>query len=190
MKCTNFRESQTIPNEMWKLIEYDTRYQVSNYGRFRKKLKNDYRYLKPFRKGNLFQVKIKDKDFNCARLVANAFIKTLTKEDRVYHKNKLENDNNWRNLEVVSLKELGKRTGHISKSQRVVEVKDNEIIRDWSSARKAAKDLYVSYQTVMDYCNKKVKKPMFNLMWEEDYFDMVFEPFIWENKNKKEKRGN
>lgn len=78
-----------IANEIWKSIGYDPRYQVSNYGRFRKKNpKNGYRYLKPFRKGNLFQVKIKDKDMNCARLVANAFIKQLSKEDRVYHKNK------------------------------------------------------------------------------------------------------
>lgn len=175
-----------IANEIWKSIEYDPRYQVSNYGRFRKKNpKNGYRYLKPFRKKNLFLVKIKDKDFNCARLVANAFIQRLTENDRVYHKNKIESDNYYKNLEVICLRELGKRTGHISKSQRVVEVKDNEIIRDWPSARKAAKDLFISYQTVMDYCNKKVKKPMYSLMWEDDYFDMVFEPFKWEQKRRK-----
>ena len=53
-------------NEIWKTIDYDTRYQVSNWGRFRKRnLKNGYRYLKPFRKKNLFQVKIKDKDLTC-----------------------------------------------------------------------------------------------------------------------------
>jgi len=37
----------------------------------------------------------------------------------------------------------------------------------------------------MDYCNKKVKKPMYNLMWEEDYFDIVLEPFSWEHKKNK-----
>ncbi len=172
-----------ITNEVWKSIEYDIRYQVSNYGRFRKKNpKNGYRYLKPFRKHNLFVVKIKDKEMNCARLVANAFIKTLSSNDRVYHKNHLDFDNFYQNLEVMSLQKLGRLTGHISKSQRVVEVKNNEIIRDWPSARKAAKDLFVSYQTVMDYCNKKVKKPMYNLMWEEEYFNLVFEPFSWEKK--------
>lgn len=171
------------PNEFWKQIEYDSRYEVSNFGRFRKKNpKNGYRYLKPFRKGNLFIVKIKDKEFTCARLVANYFIRELKDGERVYHKNKLENDNYYKNLEILSLEELGKRTGHISKSKRVVEVKDNEVVREWRSARRAAKDLFVSYQTVMDYCNKKVKNPMFNLMWEDDYFDEIFEPFIWENK--------
>ena len=173
-------------NEIWKSIEYDSRYQVSNWGRFRKKNpKNGYRYLKPFRKQNLFLIKVKDKNMNCARLVANAFIKKLSSTDRVYHKNKLENDNFYRNLEVISLKELGKRTGHISKSKRVVEIKNNEIIRDWRSARKVSKDLFISYQTVMDYCNNKVKKPMYNLMWEDDYFDKELEKFKWEKRSKK-----
>lgn len=171
--------------ELWKSIEYDTRYQVSCYGNFRKKNpKNGYRYLKPFRKHNMFMIKIKDKDMNCARLVANAFIKKLNKEDRIYHKNKIESDNYYGNLKVVSLRELGKLTGHISKSQRVVEIKNNEIVRDWSSARKAAKDLFISYQTVADYCNNKVKNPMFNLMWEENYFDIEFKPFSFENKRR------
>lgn len=175
-----------ITNEIWKSIEYDLRYQVSNYGRFRKKNpKNGYRYLKPFRKKNLFLVKIKDKDFNCARLVADHFIKKLSATDRVYHKNKMENDNRVYNLRIVSLQELGKLTGHISKSQRVVKIKNNEIVRDWPSARKAAKDLFVSYQTVMDYCNNKVKFPMFNLMWEDDYFDKVLEPFSWDHRKEK-----
>lgn len=172
-----------IRGEVWQSIKYDLRYQVSNFGRFRKKNpKNGYRYLKPYRKKNLYMVKIKDKEMNCARLVANAFIQPLSLSDRVYHKNKLESDNYYKNLKVVSLKELGKLTGYISKSQRVVEVKNNEIIRDWPSARKAAKDLFISYQTVVAYCNKKVEKPMYSLMWEEDYFDLVFEPFNWENK--------
>ncbi len=175
----------TWKSEVWESIKYDIRYQVSNHGRFRKKnSKNGYIYLKPFRKQNLFFVKIRNKNMNCARLVANAFIKPLSSTDRVYHKNKLKNDNHYKNLKIVSLKELGKLTSHISKSQRVVEVKNNEIIRDWPSARKAAKDLFISYQTVMNYCNKKVQKPMYNLMWEEDYFDLVFEPFSWEKKRR------
>lgn len=175
-------------NEIWKSIDYDYRYQVSNYGRFRKKNpKNGYRYLQPFRKDNLFQVKIKDKSMNCARLVANHFIRPLNKNDRVYHKNHYEFDNRSENLEILSLSELGKRTGFISRSQRVVEIKNDEIFRDWNSARKAAKDLYISYQTVMDYCNKKVKKPMYNLMWEEDYFEMIFEPFSFEKSRYKKK---
>ena len=170
--------------EEWKSIEYDQRYQVSSFGRFRKKTKKGYRYLKPFKKHNLYVVKIKDKTMNAARLVANAFIRELKSNEQVYHKNHLNYDNFYRNLEILSPKELGKKTGHIATSKRVVEVKDNEIVRAWRSSRKAAEKLFISRQTVSDYCNKKVKKPMFNLWWEDDYFEEVLEPFSWENKRK------
>ncbi len=177
-----------ITNEVWKSIDYDYRYQVSNYGRFRKKNpKNGYRYLKPYRNKNKFVIKINGKEKTCSRIVAHYFIRPLNENDCIYHKNHYEFDNRCRNLEVISRTELGKKTGHISKSQRVVETKDGEIIRDWTSARKAAKDLYISHQTVMDYCNKKVKKPMYDLMWEEDYFEMIFEPFSFEKSRYKKK---
>lgn len=168
----------------WKSIEYDTRYQVSNFGRFRRKLKKGYRYLKPYRKRDLYVIKINGKHVNCARLVANAFIRELKSNEQVYHKNHLNFDNFYRNLEILSPKELGKKTGHIATSKRVVEVKNNEIVRAWRSTRKAAETLFISRQTVSDYCNKKVKKPMFNLWWEDDYFEEVLEPFSWEHKGK------
>ena len=170
--------------EEWKEIEYDKRYQVSNFGRFRKRLKKGYRYLKPYRKHNKFVIHIGNKEITCARLVANYFIKPLTNEDCVYHKNKLEHDNYYRNLKVISRSDLGKRVGHISKAKRVVEVKDSEIVRAWRSSRKAAGKLFINHQTICDYCNKKTKKPMFNLMWEDDYFDKVLEKFSWEHKRK------
>lgn len=160
--------------EEWKQIK-DTIYEVSNYGRFRKKNpKKGYRYLKPFRQQNQFCIKVNGKAKNCARLVAHYHIRPLTSEDCVYHKNKLEFDNYIYNLKIVDKKTLGKMTGHISKSKRVVEVKDGEISREWRSARKAAKDLYISRQTVSDYCNFKIKKPLYNLMWEEDYYQIWF----------------
>ena len=94
----------------------------------------------------------------------------------------MEFDNYYRNLKVVSLKELGKLTGHISRSKRVVEIKNKEIVREWSSARKASIDLFINRQSICDYCNNKVEFPLFNLMWEDDYFNEVLEPFNWESK--------
>ena len=166
--------------EIWKPIEFNTRYEVSNFGRFRKKLKKGYRYLKPYKKHNLYVIKMKDKEYNCARLVASAFIRPLKNNEQVLHKNGLAFDNFYRNLEILSPKELGKRTGHIARSKRVVLVENGEIKRSWRSSRKAAKDLFVCRQTVSDYCNGKVKKKMLNLMWEDDYFDKVLEKFSWE----------
>lgn len=160
--------------EEWKRID-NTRYYVSNFGRIKKaNPKNGYRFIKPFRHKNKFIVKIEGKQRVVSRLVANAFIRPLKANERVFHKNNMEWDNYYRNLQIMGLKELGKRTGHISRSKRVVEVKDGEIIRDFRSIRECGRKLYMSYQTVLHYCNGLVKKPMYNLMFEDDYFDSCF----------------
>ena len=158
--------------EEWKPILYDPRYQVSSMGRFRHhKFKKGWTYIRPYRKGNVFEVRIKDKKLNCARLVCEAFIRPLKDNEVVYHKNRLDFDNYFRNLAIMTRQQAGRRTGHISKSKCVVQIQNGEISKWWRSARAAAKDLYVSYQTVSDYCNNKVQFPMYNLMWEEEYFE-------------------
>lgn len=158
--------------EEWQPIEYDPRYQVSNLGRFRKQNKKGYRYLKPYKKwgDQTYVIKINQKEFKVARLVANAFVKPLEPGDVVFHKNRLEFDNFYRNLQVITREESGRRTGGISRSKSVVLLKGNEIKKIWKSGRKAAKDLYISRQTVCDYCNNKTQNKIYNLMWEDDYF--------------------
>ena len=172
--------------EEWQPIEYNPRYEVSNLGRIRKLNKKGYRYLKPYRKWKrqLYVIQIGKREYSVARLVANAFVKRLEPGDVVYHKNKLEFDNFYRNIQVMSKEQCGRRTGGISKSKSVVLLKGGEIKRIWKSARKAEKDLYISRQTICDYCNNRVQKKMYNLMWEDDYFDKVFEKFSWEYKRK------
>lgn len=161
--------------ETWKPIEFDPRYEVSNLGRFRKKNKKGYRYVKPFRKYNrsIYVVKINGKEFMCSRLVANAFIRPLKPEERVYHKNGMQFDNFYRNLEILDKVECGERTGFIARSRNVVLVDKGEIKKSWRSARKAAKDLFISKQTVCEYCHNRTKKKMFNLMWGDDYFKQL-----------------
>lgn len=169
--------------EQWKEIKLDPRYEVSNLGRFRKKNpKNGYRYLKPYRNGNKFVIKINNKECTCSRLVANVFIKPLEDKDCVYHKNKLEFDNYYKNLKIMTRSELNSKVGHLSKSKNVVLVENGEIKKWYRSARAAAQKLHINRQSVCDYCNGKVKKKMFNLMWEDDYFDTVFEKFSWEKR--------
>lgn len=51
----------------------------------------------------------------------------------------------------------------------VIEIKDNKIVRQWNSINQAAKELYLTRQTIMNYCNNKTKKKQFNLMWKKDY---------------------
>lgn len=52
------------------------------------------------------------------------------------------------------------------KSKGVVEIVDGKITRKWSSVSKCAKDLYLTRQTIMNYCNNKTKNKAFNLEWE------------------------
>lgn len=86
-------------------------------------------------------------------------------------------DNFYRNLEILNRSELGKRVGHISKAKSVVLVKNGEIKGIYRSARATAKKLHINRQSVCDYCNRKVKNKMYNLMWEDDYFEEIEKEF-------------
>ena len=60
----------------------------------------------------------------------------------------------------VSGAELGKRTGASAARIPVAKVTpEGEIVEVYPSARVAARENHMSYQTVLDRCNGKVKKP-------------------------------
>jgi hypothetical protein len=54
------------------------------------------------------------------------------------------------NLIIISKSEHGKRTGHLSRSQKIIA---NGV--EYMSVRACAKALFVSYQTLLDYINGK-----------------------------------
>ncbi len=64
---------------------------------------------------------------------------------------------------------MKEKSRNFIEGKAVVEIEDGKIINRWDSIQKAAKDLFTTRQTVMNYCNNKTKKKMFNLMYEEDY---------------------
>lgn len=49
----------------------------------------------------------------------------------------------------------------------IVEIENNKVVRRWSSINKCAKDLYLTRQTIMNYCNNKTRNKAFNLEWEK-----------------------
>lgn len=53
----------------------------------------------------------------------------------------------------------------------VIEIKDNKIVRQWNSINQAAKELYLTRQTIMNYCNNKTKNKQYDLRWKEDKND-------------------
>lgn len=78
----------------------------------------------------------------------------------VYHRNGEAKDNYLHNLAFITPQELGQKTGSTGGRRPVVKVTpEGEIVACYTSARDAAKANYLSYQSVMDRCNGKIKKP-------------------------------
>lgn len=75
-------------------------------------------------------------------------------------------------------KKLGALTGHKSRRKAVVKFdwRTQEAVDVYRSARQAAKENYMSYQTIIDRCNGKIKSPIapdgFIYQWDSgDYGD-------------------
>ena len=78
----------------------------------------------------------------------------------VCHKNGDLSDNCLHNLIFMTNAEVGKAFGH--KSTRIPVVKltpDGEVVDCYPSVREAARANHMSYQTIIDRCKGKVKKP-------------------------------
>lgn len=77
-----------------------------------------------------------------------------------YHKNGDLDDNSVNNIGFTSRKRLGQKTGAASRRKPVAKVTPaGEVVALYPSAREAARANHMSYQTVLDRCNGKVKKP-------------------------------
>lgn len=108
------------------------------------------------------------KEFNLARLIYETWVGEIPYGMVVAKIGGTHLDCHVNNLKLISMRERGKMTGAMAKSKPVELLDESGIVIDsWGSARKAAKDLFMSYQTVMDICNKKRKKPLANLRWEK-----------------------
>ena len=167
--------------EIWKQIE-NTDYEVSNLGRVRRYVTNHpmikkpfYRYLTPYKKISYkgkhktayIQIVVHaDKVYKLQRLVAHYFIRPLTKNDVVINKNNIY-DCRVENLKIISKSEHGKKTGHLARQRKIALIEKGVIKKIFKSTREAEKELYISRQTVSDYCNGKVAKPMYNLRWAD-----------------------
>lgn len=78
-----------------------------------------------------------------------------------YHLNGDTFDNRAANIGFITNRELGKKTGARSRSRAVEKIAENgEIVEIYRSAREAARQNYMSYQTVINRCNGKVKGPI------------------------------
>ena len=160
------------PFDMWRRVPGTKTYLVSREGGIRKVWKSGkVTDLKPQRKltekGRSQTVRLtengKRKEYIISHLVAAAFLPPKPPGTVIYHKNGIRFDNHVENLGYITRAELGKKTAHKSKCRAVFKIdQDGNEIEIYRSAREAAKKNYMSYQTVIDRCNHKVKNEYFS----------------------------
>lgn len=154
--------------EMWKQYK-DTPYYASTYGRVKRIYKNGKeKILSPWIKKNRSRssyivVKIHCKETVLAQLIYETFNGPIPSGYVVVHRNKVFTDNALVNLKLVDRRMLGSLYGGRTAARRLIYCYDNKCI--YKGTREAAKALHISRQTVSDYCNNRVKKPMFRLRW-------------------------
>lgn len=123
------------------------------------------RTMSNYKHKSKWAVKINKKEVNAARIYAKAFIKRdLNSDDCVLvYGNELK----LNALKVVDRSKCASITGSLASSRyerkNIGLFKHGVLVRSWPSSRKAAKDLFCSYQTVLDTCHGKVKKPSFDV---------------------------
>ena len=149
---------------MWRQIE-DTNYYIDVNGRIKKVYKNkNQKILRTYRKGSIQIIKINGKQRNVARLVVESFYRKLKKDEVVVHVNGIILDNRLENLKIMKKKEAGKITGALAKQKTILLMENGEIKQIFKGTREAEKKLFISRQTVSDYCNDKVKHKMYDLI--------------------------
>jgi len=165
--------------EFWRDIPGSLVYQISNCGNVRKKIQDGkFKNIKTYcAKGKWMMVKVKKnniyKEFCVHRLVAEAFLKPPENNNMVvYHKNELIRDNHVDNLEWITLKELGKKSGAIQRSIPVIQLdtKTGEIINFYKSIAAAARDNYVHKETICQVIRGKLKTAA-GYRWKKESFE-------------------
>ena len=173
--------------DTWKDIPgYGGKYQCDREGNFRRVYKSGKtRQIRPYRKNettNKMVIHLTDDSGKTSEklvlgIMALTFLGPAPVGYVAYHKNGALTENHINNIEYISRKELGKITG--CKSTRKTVAKINrlcEIVAVYSSARQAAKENFMSYQTIIDRCNGKVKSAFapdgYAYAWEDSEVSM------------------
>ena len=173
--------------ETWKDVPgYNGKYQCDIEGNFRRVYKSGKtRTIRPYRKNgtrNKMVIHLTDDNGKTLEklaigIVALTFFGPAPPGCVPYHKNGALTENHINNIEYISRKELGKKTGANSRRKSVAKINGfGEIVEVYPSARVAAKENFMSYQTIIDRCNGKVKSAFapdgFAYAWEDSEVSM------------------
>lgn len=175
--------------DTWRDIPgYDGKYQANTEGDIRRVFSSGKtRLMTPYHKNmsgsQRLVVKLtrngKPKEEIVMQVIARTFLGPCPAGCVLYHKNGCQYDNYIQNIAYISRKELGSRTGASSRRKPVAKIDSNgEVVEVYSSAREAARKNYMSYQTVIDRCNRKCKKPYapdgYAYAWEDSEVSMRY----------------
>lgn len=142
------------------------------------------RLMRQYLHHNRFMVKLTSggvsKEIPAATVILLTFRGPCPKGMVPHHRNGIRSDNRLDNLEYIGCQELGRKTGHKSRSQPVFKVsEDGEVVEVYRSAREAARHNHMSYQVVIDRCNGTVKKP----------FALDGNTYAWEDYRSRSQNG-
>ncbi len=172
--------SSKVP-EYWVMVPGSVKYQVSNYGNFRRILKNGKtKHIKTYRKHdkwNVVKVDFQGKygEHVAHTIVAAAFLEMSEPELVLWHKNGLKFDDYAGNLEWITRQELGRRTG--GKNNKCIPVlkidrKSGEIIDFYKSIREAARNNYISAESICEVIRGN-QKTAAGFRWKREMLDDV-----------------
>lgn len=128
-------------------------YYVASNGSILKYLRSSYKEstIKGYLHRKRLTVKIQGKEYTVKNLVAKSFMPGYKKGMVVLNIDGNPWNNAVDNLELISQREYNRITGPMATSQRIEVFTPDGKRKVYSSIRKAAKDMYVSYQTILDY---------------------------------------
>lgn len=177
--------------DVWKDIKgFGGKYQVSYCGEVRRVYPSGKtRLMSPYKKTSEKNKKIlrnrlfvhltddtgKRREVPILKIVSEAFLPPPKPGQVPYHLNGIVTDNWASNIGYIGKKELGKKTGHISRAQAVVRIdKNGEMVDFYRSAREAAKHCFIAHQAIATRCNgfyiKGGKKHYYKSIFAPDGF--------------------
>jgi len=168
--------------EYWVDVPGSQKYQVSNYGNFRRKLKNGkLKNIKTYLRKNMWlAVKVdfmaKYAEYFVHHIVACVFLDKPESPDMVlHHKNTIKKDNYAGNLEWITKSELGKKTGGTTrKSIPVIKYdKDTgEMLDFYRSISDAAKSNFIHKETICMAIRGQLKTAA-GFVWKRETDDFL-----------------
>ena len=162
------KKVKNLKGEIWRRYK-DTDYYLSNMGRAKRIGKTKEILLKEYKKSHVKKgsgymvIKINGKQIKLAKAIWITFNGEIPYGYNIVHRNKVITDNSLVNLRLVTKKQLGELYGGRNGRQRLIYDMDKKVF--YKGTREAAEKLFISRQTVSDYCNGKVRNPLVNIRW-------------------------